>query len=62
MPLTDRPEDHVIEDDHELDAWFKRWMREQARKLGRGGPGDEALDLLPTPKAERGEGVPWATP
>lgn len=51
MPMTDRPDDHIIADDRELDAWFKRWIREQARKMGK-SVGDESLDLLPEKRPE----------
>lgn len=51
MPMTDKPDDRVIEDDHALDTWFKLFQREQARKLGRNA-GNGSFEAITREKTE----------
>lgn len=58
MPAGDRPDDATIHDDKRCDAWFDQYVRNAARKSGR-GQGDSRYQFFgnDTPKA-----IPVFTP
>lgn len=41
IPLTDRPDDEIIQDDEAIDQWYERYLRDATRKAKRGTQGPE---------------------